>query len=75
MGSKTCGANPIERTEAWGHFKTADIPEALKGEAFSVTYYGLALPGVDFPPSEYVTYTAQLTTNRVHVFRVEKIQK
>lgn len=70
-GNRLCGANPIERVEAWGKFQTSDIaPEVLR-EAFRVTYMGTAMPGIDFPPSEYLTVPSSITLNTVHVFLIE----
>lgn len=71
MGNKVCGATALERVEAWGAFRTSDIPADVLREAFRVTYMGTAMPGIDFPPSSYVTIPSSITANTVHVFMVE----
>jgi len=71
MGNRICGANPLERTEAWGAFRTVDLPEETLRQAFKVTYRGLSTEGVDFPPSQYVTLKSQLTPGKVHVFEIQ----
>jgi len=73
MGNRTCGANPIQRTEAWGLFDTSDVPADTLREAFKVTYRGLALEGVDFPPSSVVTIPSPITPGKVHVFEISKL--
>lgn len=70
-GNRICGANPLERTEAWGAFQGIDLPEETLRAAFKVTYRGLSNEGVDFPPSSYVTIPSGLTPHKVHVFEVE----
>lgn len=70
-GNKVCGPNPLQRVEAWGKFQTSSVPADVLRQAFSVTYMGTAMPGIDFPPSQYVTIPSAVTVNRVHVFRVE----
>jgi hypothetical protein len=74
MGNKICGANPIERVEAWGAFRTDNLPEATLREAFKVTYHGVALTAVDFPPADYVTIPSAVTAGKSHVFLIEKGQ-
>lgn len=71
MGNRICGANPIQRTEAWGAFQVGNVPEETRREAFRVTYRGYAMQGIDFPPSEYVTAKSQLSPGMVHVFQFE----
>lgn len=72
MGNKVCAANTLERLEAWHLFKTGNLPEnTLKG-AFRVTYRGLALAGVDFPPSEHLTVPSSITPAKVHVFHIQQ---
>lgn len=72
-GNKVCGANPIERTEAWGLFSPQFSEPALDGNHgdFRVTYVGIANEGNDFPPSQYLTIPSQITPAKVHVFTIE----
>ena len=70
-GNRVCGPNPIERVEAWGKFQTDKVPADVLREAFSVSYMGTAMQGIDFPPSEYITIPSSVTPKRVHVFYIK----
>jgi hypothetical protein len=69
-GNKICGANPIERTAAWGSFSTNALSGEVKAKAFTITYRGIANEGIDFPPSQYVTIKSGLTPGKVNVFEI-----
>jgi hypothetical protein len=71
MGNRVCGPDALQRVEAWGKFQTSSVPADVLRTAFSVTYMGTAMPGIDFPPSQYVTIPSAITVNRVHVFQIE----
>jgi hypothetical protein len=74
MGNRTCGANPIQRVEAWGYFTPESLTSEVRESAFRVTYRGVALEGtaLDAPYGGHVvTYPSSITSGKVHVFEVE----
>lgn len=66
-GNKVCGPMPGDEVEAWTRFDPAAFP--TMDQPFKVEYMGTAMPGIDFPPSEYLTYPAT-APNTVHVFHI-----
>jgi hypothetical protein len=68
-GNKVCGANPIERTEAWAKFDL-DADKTVGGSGARVTYLGLSLAGTDAAPSNHVTIPSDVTPGKIHVFEV-----
>lgn len=71
-GNRICKASDFERLEAWGLFETDSIPADHLREAFKVTYMGVAMEGLDFPPSEYRTIKSAIAPAKVHVFHIQQ---
>lgn len=67
MGNRVCGPKAGDEVEAWTRFDPAAFP--TMDQPFKVEYMGTAMPGIDFPPSEYLTYPAT-APNTVHVFHI-----
>lgn len=72
MGNRTCGANPIQRVEAWGLFRTDSLTPSVLDGAFRVTYRGIALD--DGLAGGSLQIPSPTTPGKVHVFDVEVIK-
>ena len=70
-GNKICGSNAVEQSAAWGSFNIDSVPADIVAGGFKVDYVGVALEGVEFPTSEYVTVESELSPGKVNVWMLE----